>query len=165
MRREQLDKLDARMDRVTEKDILDADLDGIVDAPSDDEGDENADVDGYHADRIQEQDDEEVAAVVKNIQEGWASRRSGRNRRRGQLGPAAAIPRPGPAEWSGGLLSAMLLPPAAAGATAPAAAAAAAADFASNCSSSCSHRSAHSSLSSGSMPGLARHHSACTPKW
>ena len=87
MRREQLDKLDARMDRVTEKDILDADLDGIVDAPSDDEGDENADVDGYHADRIQEQDDEEVAAVVKNIQEGWASRRSGRNRRRGQLGP------------------------------------------------------------------------------
>ena len=62
--------------------MLKADLEGIVDAPSDDEGDENADEEGFHAQKMQEDDDMEVAAVVKNIQEGWARKRRGRRRGR-----------------------------------------------------------------------------------
>ena len=54
------------------------------DSPSDDEGDEDADEAGFHADKLREQDEEEVAAVVKNIQEGWKGRRRGR--RNGRLG-------------------------------------------------------------------------------
>jgi hypothetical protein len=83
-RREEQDRMDERMDRVTQKDVMEADLEGIVDAPSDDEGDEDADEAGFHADKLREQDEEEVAAVVKNIQEGWKGRRRGR--RHGRLG-------------------------------------------------------------------------------
>eukprot|EP00944_MAST-04C_sp_MAST-4C-sp1_P013456 g13456.t1 len=82
MKRKQKDLLDEKLDKMTKDDVLKADLEGIVDAPSDDEGDENADEEGFHAQKMQEDDDMEVAAVVKNIQEGWARKRRGRRRGR-----------------------------------------------------------------------------------
>ena len=41
--------MDERMDRVTQKDVMEADLEGIVYAPSDDEGDEDADEVGFRS--------------------------------------------------------------------------------------------------------------------
>ena len=82
MKRKQNDLLDEKLDKMTKDDVLKADLEGIVDAPSDDEGDENADEEGFHAQKMQEDDDIQVAAVVKNIQEGWARERRGRRRGR-----------------------------------------------------------------------------------
>ena len=82
MKRKQDDLLDEKLDKMTKSDVLKADLEGIVDAPSDDEGDQNADEEGFHAQKMQEDDDIQVAAVVKNIQEGWARERRGRRRGR-----------------------------------------------------------------------------------
>ena len=82
IKRKQNDLMDERMDKMNKNDVLKADLEGIVDAPSDDEGDENADEEGFHADKMREEDDMQVAAVVKNIQEGWARKRQGRRRGR-----------------------------------------------------------------------------------
>lgn len=82
MKRKENDLLDERLDKMSKSDVLKADLEGIVDAPSDDEGDENADDQGFHAQKMQEEDDMQIAEVVKNIQEGWARKRQGRRRGR-----------------------------------------------------------------------------------
>eukprot|EP00943_MAST-04B_sp_MAST-4B-sp1_P004223 g4223.t1 len=82
MKRKEMDLLDEKMDKMSKVDVLKADLDGIVDAPSDDEGDKNADGQGFHAQKMQEEDDMQIAEVVKNIQEGWARKRQGRRRGR-----------------------------------------------------------------------------------
>ena len=52
IKRKQNDLMDERMDKMNKNDVLKADLEGIVDAPSDDEGDENADEEGFHADKM-----------------------------------------------------------------------------------------------------------------
>eukprot|EP00949_MAST-11_sp_MAST-11-sp1_P001289 g1289.t1 len=76
------DALDSRMDRTSITDVKAADLAGIVDAVSDDEGDSDADEAGFHLQKEMEKDQQNLDAVVKNIQQGWVKQRAGRRRGR-----------------------------------------------------------------------------------
>ncbi len=69
-----------------EDQITAADLEGVVDAPSDNEGDDNVDMDQVHAKMMRDQDKQEQEELIRQVQDGWANngKRGGR-RRRGQF--------------------------------------------------------------------------------
>jgi hypothetical protein len=70
-----------------EDEIRPEDLEGVVDAPSDDEGDDSVDMDVVHAKMLQDQDKREQEELVRNVQQGWANAgKRGKGRRRGDVG-------------------------------------------------------------------------------
>ena len=67
--------------------ILPEDLEGVVDAPSDDEGDEDYDQQEDNFKMQQEQDRREQEELISNVQNGWANAGKRNNgRRRGDVG-------------------------------------------------------------------------------
>ena len=63
------------------------DLEGVVDAPSDDEGDEDYDQQEDNFKMQQEQDRREQEELISNVQNGWANAgKRNKGRRRGDVG-------------------------------------------------------------------------------
>ena len=69
-----------------EDEITAADLEGVVDTPSDNEGDDNVDMDQVHAKMMRDQDKQEQEDLIRQVQEGWVNNgKRGSRRRRGQF--------------------------------------------------------------------------------